>query len=464
MKKLLKLSCLIVIGISTMYSYKTWFNDSDNASFKMENIELKQSQLDISPINIDANEAIWSVKSNSKLVCFSMVFKNEGDRSFGDNPAILDVVIKTIFDGAGKLDAIALKKAMADNSINISISSNQDSTIVDCSCLQKHFDLAIDLIHDMLTKAHLKSEKIEIAKQAINVSLQQGMFSPSFVAGEKLNNLMYQKGHPYRYSIKETSTRLKEYTKKDIDDCYKKLFSPSDVVVTIVSPLNQDQIKEKFNKLIISLKKLKSNNFKNGIQKTDLYKKDISEHFELDNPQSSVLFALPGVSKNSGDRFAASLANDVFGEVGLLSRLSKSVRDIDGLVYRISTSSNFDSDLQSYIIGTADTRPENVKNVILKVKEECRNLYEKGITEKELSLFKVRKFAKNIFDSNNSILNFVQFLRLNNSKLEDINSFLDNYKKLKLTEVNKVIKKVFNPDNLIFVDCGKSVKTKEIVK
>lgn len=463
MKKLLKLSCLIVVGISAFYS-KAWFNDSNNDLLKIENIELKQSKLDITPIKIANQEDIWSVKSDSKLICFSMVFKNEGERSFSNMPAILDILTKTIFDGAGSRDGIALKKAMDDNSIDINIYPSQDDIIVDCSCLQKHFDLAIDLIQDMLTNAHFKSEKIEITKQALNISMEQGMFSPSFLASEKLNNLMYEKNHPYRYSIKKTLTKLKSYVKKDIDECYRKIFNPSDLIVTIVSPLSQEKIQKKFNQLVNSLKDLKSNDFKNGTQRTELFGKNISEHVELDNPQSSVLFALPGISKVSKDRFAASLANDVFGEVGLISRLSKSVRDDNGLVYRISTSLNFGADLQSSILGSADTRPENVQKVIQKVKAECKNLYENGITENELNLFKIRKFAKNIFDSNHSILNFTQSLRLNNTKLEDINSFLDNYKNLTLNDINSVIKKVFDPNNLIFVDCGKSVENKEIVK
>ncbi len=41
--------------------------------------------------------------------------------------------------------------------------------------------------------------------------------------------------------------------------------------------------------------------------------------------------------------------------------------------------------------------------------------------------------------------------------INEVNKTLNNYKNLSLNEVNKVIKKIFNPNNLMFVDCGKSI-------
>ena len=42
-------------------------------------------------------------------------------------------------------------------------------------------------------------------------------------------------------------------------------------------------------------------------------------------------------------------------------------------------------------------------------------------------------------------------------KIKEVNTILDNYKDLSLDDINKIIKKIFNPENLMFVDCGKSI-------
>jgi hypothetical protein len=51
--------------------------------------------------------------------------------------------------------------------------------------------------------------------------------------------------------------------------------------------------------------------------------------------------------------------------------------------------------------------------------------------------------------------------RCDGVSVENINSYLDNYYKLTRKQVNAVIKDVYNPAKLIFVDCGKSLKNKE---
>jgi predicted Zn-dependent peptidase len=94
-----------------------------------------------------------------------------------------------------------------------------------------------------------------------------------------------------------------------------------------------------------------------------------------------------------------------------------------------------------------------VKKLII---SECKKLYEDGITENELELGKKRYFAKTVFDTNDSILNFVVNIRLNNISIEDVNAYLENYNSLTLMEVNRAIKGVFNPQNLVLVTCGKA--------
>lgn len=449
MKKNLKIISLIislVAGVAIYYhSGKLNLNN---------NIELKQVPLNISSLNV-SNTSIWNIKTESNFVCFSIVFKNEGGRSFYKTPGLLDLTLNTVLEGAGKYNNIELKKVLTDNSISISWDYTKDDLIVSCSCLEKYFDITIDLLCDILAKSHFNNENLEITKQNIIVSINQSLFSPWNRASEKLNDMLFSKDHPYSSSYSLVLKKLPTYTRKDVLKCYDQLFSTKNAEITIVSNLTNSKIRNEFLKLFNSLG-VKKNNF-HKVEQSNINIKPGITHVELDNPQSSVFFLFPNVNKNSKDYFAASIANSIFGEVGLISRLSKSVRDKNGLVYRIQSNLN-NFDLCSYILGNSDTRPENVEEVIRIIKSEAKNIYENGITQEELDLAKAKKFSQNIFDSNLSILNFI--LKIRNMEIADIsevNQILDNYKNLSLNDVNKVIKKLFNPKNLMFVDCGKSI-------
>ncbi len=449
MKKSLKIISLLVSLIAGSVIYY------NSGKLKLDNnIELRQVPLNIKLLNAE-DISVWNIKTESDLVCFSIVFKNEGERSFHKTPGLLDLTLNTILEGAGKYRSIDLKKLLTDNSINIKLDYTKDDLILNCSCLVKYFDITIGILCDILTKSHFDNEKLEITKQNIMVSIKQALFSPSNKASEKLNEILFDSDHPYRSSYSAVLKKLPTYTKDDVLKCYGQMFTSKNAEITIVSNLTDTKIQNGFSKILNYLK-IKKNDFHKAEQHV-LDIKPGSYHVELDNPQSSVLFSLPGINKNSNDYFAASVANSIFGEVGLISRLSKTLRDKSGLVYRIQSNLN-SYDICSYVLGNSDTRPKNVEKVIKMIRAECEEIYENGITQEELNSVIAKKFSQNIFDSNSSILNFI--LKIRNMEITDINEVnktLNNYKNLSLNEVNKVIKKIFNPNNLMFVDCGKSI-------
>lgn len=457
MNKILKLSSLVILGAVIAYFGSLWINSRGCDFAQFSSTKFKQAQLDIKSISLDGTNEIWHIKSDSNLTCFKLVFKNEGHRSFPKDSAGLTILCNSIWEGAGNRDDIALKKILEDFSIELDIYHDDDDFIVKCSCLDRYFELAMSLITDVLTQAHLKSDKIEFEKQGVVTTIQQNMFTPSYLAKEKLNHLMYEESHPYRYSIEEDLKRAKTVTKANIDTIYKSLFNPKDLEITIVSSLDQEKLKANFSKLIFTLQKTKTaKEFKKVNQRTTFAKRGCHEHVELDNPQSCVLFALPGVLWRSPEIHAAMIATAVFGSTGMVSRLATVARDKAGLVYGIFAGMlNFD--MQSYIDGRAATRPENVREMIETVKEECKKLRDGGITRDELELFKVRIFADGTYDGNRSILEFVAGLRNQGIPIDGINTYFDNFKRLTVKDVNAVIKKLFDPESIIFVDCGKSI-------
>ncbi len=456
--KLLKVALISILGAAASYTYKSWKQYRDRSEFELKDIELGQAPVDLKTVKSKFSKEIWSIKSESKIVCFNIIFKNEGSKSFYKSPFILDLLTMSLWDGAGKRDGIELKKILEDNSLSLSFEQNDDNFVVLGSCLEKHFDLITDLICDIMTKVHFKEEKIKKNKENLVVSIKQMMFSPYNLAQEKLDDLIMPE--PYKYSLKDGLAIIPKYSKADLEAAYKKLFDPRNASITIVSHMDNEKIIEGFNKIFDAIEGKKSNDFKDGDHRYEIGNRGVVEHVELDNPQTSVLFALPGIEKRSKDRFALLLANDIFGAFGLVSRLSNVIRDKYGYVYRINAS-YINKDMQSYLRGMADTRPENVQDVIKYVKEECQKIYDKGITKDELDRFKLKIFGGNVFSSNSAILGFVESIRQDGIAASEVNGYLSNFYKLTVEEVNDVIKKVFNPEKIVFVYCGRPCESKE---
>jgi predicted Zn-dependent peptidase len=460
--KLLKILFLAMFGCTSFYLFRSWKANREKISFDVDAFEFSQTQLDIAELLTSFPKPIWFIKTDSSVICLAMVFKNEGDRSFHSTPGILDVVIGTLIDGAGSRDGIALKKALDEKNISINIANDNDDITITVSCLKKHFEFAVDLLCDIMSKAHLKREKLEIAKQGAIICMQQSKFSTDGLALEKLSNLIYVEGHPYRWTYEGIIKAIQKYSKSDADKCYASIFNPKNAIITFTGNIDSMLVTaacEKLYKATVN----KNNDFKDGQQRTDLKNYGKVAHVELDNPQATILIALNGISRTSANRFASKLANIGFGGCGFSSRLQKRLRDKDGLVYRINTGI-VDRDLQSYVVVTAKTRPENVTKAIKAIKEECREFFENGLTQKELDAFKTYICADGDLVSNADKALFANQCRVDNVPLKDINSYLQNYFDLKLEEVNTAIKAIFNPNKSIVVSCGKSNQKSSPVK
>jgi zinc protease len=207
----------------------------------------------------------------------------------------------------------------------------------------------------------------------------------------------------------------------------------------------------------------KKNDFKDEQQETDLKNYGKIVHVELDNPQSTILIALPGISRASDKKFAVRLANLVFGGCGFSSRLLKRLRDVDGLVYRIHTAI-VDKDLQSYVNVSAKTRPENTANAIKAIKEECKTLLEKGVNQNELDAVKTYVYATGDLVSNADKVQFVSRCRTDNVPLEDVNGYLGGFFNPTLDDVNTALKEVFDPEKMVIAGCGKSGREEVPIK
>jgi len=441
--------------------------------------KISNNKIDARSVKWGFANDIWIVDKESESITFEIRFRHEGHRNFANDPGLLALVLVNIMEGTNTRSGKQIKELIENKSINIEIHGDVDDIIITVQCLNKYFNDVIDLICDVLTNANFPEDKIKQNKEAITLEYKQAKFNPKMLADEELRYMTFVK--PYRRNIDGIIDKLPQYDKKCITDSYNKLFNPENAVITIVGnikenkPSNNDEVliekdvKTGFDKLKNALSnKVKKNNnvntFNPGEQTIELavYKdkdgKDIKyKHVNLDNPQSIVMFALPGVSRTDDDKIAIRVVNSILGSGKFECRLMNNVREQNGLVYYIYTRL-YDFDLQSVLVGEAATRPDNVNKVIDEIKKQITILHDHGITEDELKDFKINKIASNVFATSHGLLNFVVSMRQDGIKINEINNYLEKYLTLTIKDINKALVNVFDPNKLVFVSCGMNPK------
>lgn len=456
MKKILAISVGTIAGGLVALSFQTGDpiirvriqEPSENVQFKPYNMDIKEVAVN------NLKTPVWFVKTKNPTFSISMKFRNEGHRNFNKNhPAVLNVLLGTLLEGAGDYTASALKEELTYNDISIKVSSDNDDIVVSCYSVAENFDKTVKLLGEILNNAHLTVEKLEVTKQAISEGIKQRQFMPQSIASRELDILSYGEDHPYYVSDEKILADIENHSRRDILAAYKQIFAPKDAEVSIAGNLSEGQIQKSLNELFAELQENKSNDFQPVKQSIDLVGKEQESEKITADPQTLVKFAHPGISSDSKDFYAFKFGLRVLGSGSFSSRFFTEIRDKKGLTYSIGCNLD-DCDLSSRIVGSASTRPVNAREMIMAIKEEFNRIKEQGITQEELDYNKTSIISSSTLVSAKDIVKYLDVCRKRGINVGDINSYMKAYHDLTLEQVNMALKEHLDPEKLAFVIVG----------
>lgn len=443
-------------GIAIASSFGIIYNCTNDAIKEPRAPQFQKHNLDIKEINIQhVEDPIWFVKTKNPTVAIQIIFKNEGDRNFKDQPGLISLVFSLLTRGAGPYNSTELRKISDENSIGYSVRINRDESIASLYVVPEKFQMGMEILQEIMINAHFSEDEIKLSKQNIKVNVQQNKVYPDVIAWEKMMQLEYSPEHPYYETNDDVLKNIDKYTRADLVTAYNKLFMPRNARIMVAGNISEEELRSNFEKFFAALAKHKSNTFKDVEQETSLFKEGTTVHLAHDSPQTLVIFSHPGVKSDTKEYFSLGIANEVLG-AGMESRLFTELRKKQGIVYSINSCISC-YDMICHINGGGRTDPKNRDVLVTKIKEEFRKFAQSGITQEELDAQKISIAVGEKLSSAVEIVSFLSACRRQNVVLNDVNNYMHNYYDLTLKEVNDVIKKVFDPEKLIFVTIGKEV-------
>jgi zinc protease len=115
----------------------------------------------------------------------------------------------------------------------------------------------------------------------------------------------------------------------------------------------------------------------------------IRETRRVDTPipgksQSDLIIGVPGPSRRADDYRAATLANSIFGQFGMMGRIGDVVREQMGLAYYAYSSVEGGQGPGAWSV-SAGVNPQNVERAIEAIRAEIAHLIAEPVTEEELA-------------------------------------------------------------------------------
>jgi zinc protease len=362
---------------------------------------------------------------------------------------VTGVMTDMLTEGAGAYDANAFKERLEELNMSLGFSAGWDGVGMSLTTLSENRDAAIEMARLALHEPRFDAPPLERIKRQMLVGIRTRDTNPSYIGNLALDQALYA-GHPY--ARRTTREGVAAITRAALQERRAALFNRATLDVTIVGDIDAESAGRALDQIFGPLPQ--------GAAPPEPADVALSAPTplivrELPQPQSLVLFAAPGIQDEDPDWIPLAVANYIVGGGGFSSRLMDQVREQRGLVYGIGTGPSV-REHSALIRGSAQTENANVAEAITVTRAELARIYRDGATQAEVNdaiTYLTGSFALDL-DSNTKIAGVVHGYQAAGRDIEYINRRNDLIRAVTLEDVNRVIRRLYNPDAFTFVVVG----------
>jgi len=291
-----------------------------------------------------------------------------------------------LFKGTPKREtARAISEAIEGVGGILNGGTDKELTLYWCKVAQPHFELALDVLADMLLHSKFDPQDIEKERQVIIEEINMSNDSPAQRVDMLIDGLLWPK-HSLGRDIAGSKESVAAITRDKMLDYWQGQYLPNNIVVTIAGDIQHQQTVTAVSQALGSWTHQQE---RAGYS---VYQEQLAQRLRIETKeteQAHLCLALPGISLFHSKRFALDLLNVILGG-GMGSRLFTEIRDKLGLAYSIHSYVEHFLDSGSIVV-SAGVEPKNLLTVIKAILEQL-SLLKEMVPESELS--KVKELSK----------------------------------------------------------------------
>jgi len=314
----------------------------------------------------------------------------------------------------------------------------------------KHFDIALDIVSDILIRPIFKPEEIEKERGVILQELSMYEDDPRRQAFEIFEELLYG-DQPAGWDTGGTPESVKSILRKDIINYKNSHYLASNAVVTVagnVDPADTfKKIEEAFSKMSDGRKisKLPARD-EQAAPEVKFKKKDVD--------QTHVRIGVRAYNMFDERRWALTLLNTIIGG-NWSSRLFMELREKLGLTYYVRSFLEQYSDT-GYLMAAAGIPHESLPKVSKKIIEIMRDARVKGVSDKEIKFAKeyIRGSTALAFESTDEVASFIASQEIFYGKIMTPEEVLSKIEKVRKSDIMKTAKDILRPSKVNLAAIG----------
>ncbi|MBR1826021.1 MAG: insulinase family protein [Alphaproteobacteria bacterium] len=403
----------------------------------------------VQQIEADGIKAYLLEEHSNPIIAVSFAFEKAGSAYEAENKQGLTLLLTDmLLNGAGEYDALQFKDISEEYGVQIGFSAGADDISGFLQMPTANKNMAIKLLTSVLYKPYFTYDYIGLTKNQMQTALRNQKERPNGILADKFAEIMFA-GHPYARPAIGTAETINGLNRADLVSFMRTHFTKRNIIIGIAGDISADEAKQ----LIIDLfGRLPEQFEQERIAEVDLNTTGAVHYIAHDSPQTITRFVTKGTHRNSSDFYPLYLANYIFGDSGLNSKISKVVREKEGLTYGIYTYMT-SKDTSALLSGGYSSTPENFEKAKELLLQEWQKMAQTGVSLSELQQAKNALIASHNlrFASIGGIAEMLVAMQQYDLGADFLEKRNDYVRAVTLDEVNAAAKKYFGnvPDFVI---------------
>jgi len=368
-----------------------------------------------------------------------------------DNPisGISHFIEHMLFKGTARRTAHQIADEIESRGGHLNAWTDKEMTTYQSRVLAEDTPLAVDILSDMLLHSALDPDEMTREKSVVIEEIKMYEDSPEDKVHEVFEETLWR-NHPLGRAIIGTEQSVSALTREDLTAYILTRYVPDRIVVAATGNVDHAEVVELAGKTI-SLAQAGGLTVSHKGPKPSGKSKQLRKR---DTEQVNFCLGSRGYSKQSPERYAASILNNVLGG-NMSSRLFQEIREKRGLAYSIGSYTRAYRDAGTFCV-YGGTSPTTYDQVIELTRTETARVKREGFTVDELTKAKTQVRGALVLglESMSSRMNRYGESLLAHGRIIPLEEVLDMYDAVDNDSIRAVADYVFNDDLMTLTAIG----------
>ncbi len=391
------------------------------------------------------------------LVNIAVVVKTGSSANPKDKAGLASLTASLLDEGTRSRSAKEIADQIAQLGAALSAYATWDSSTLALRVMSENLDGALPIWADVLLNPAFRDDDVRRVSDNTLSALALRKDHPPAVASQVFARALWGDDHPFAWPDAGTPTSLPTLTPADVSHFHSAYYAPNNAVLVVSGDITAAQIRHQIEPLLAGWKAKRIPPIRLP-RVAAPEKQSIVLVDKAGAPQSSVRIGLPAIERRDPDYYRALVANQILG--GTFRRLAMNLRETKGWTYGISSQLDARKLAGAWLV-TSELVAGHTSDGVAEIVKEIEKLGSEDVTDKELAEVKselIGAFPAR-FATPELLAAQMAGLAVYDLPPGELDSFTSKIAAVDKTQVRKMARKLFRPDNLLVVVVGDRAST-----